>query len=103
MLGKLALGLAVAAAVALGVKLVLTSEVSRLQRDVAQRQQAIAASQVLGQVNGRLIQMLAAASAERNDEALRTLLARNGVRFTVNPPAAPGSQSTPSTPVPEQP
>ena len=88
MLDKLSLGVAVAAAVALAAKLMLTAGVTDLQKEVAQRQQQIAASQVLGQVNGRLIQMLATASVERNDPALRDLLARNGVQFTVNPPAA---------------
>ncbi len=99
----MAVGVAAAAALALVVKLVMTSGVSGLQRDVAARQQQIAASQVLGQVNGRLIQMLATASAERNDPALRNLLARNGVQFTANPPAAPGSQPMPAMPAPGRP
>lgn len=85
MLDKAALGIALAAALALVVKLSMASGVADLQRDVAGRQQTIAASQVLGQVNGRLIQMLATASAERNDQALRNLLARNGVTFSVSP------------------
>lgn len=108
MLDKLAVGVAVAAAVALGAKLVITAGVADLQRDVAARQQTIASSQVLGQVNGRLIQMLATASAERDDPALRNLLARNGVQFSVNPPAAAAGtgatpQPMPSMPAPGQP
>jgi hypothetical protein len=103
MLDKLSVGVAVAAAMALAAKLVLTAGVTDLQKEVAARQQTLAASQVLGQVNGRLIQMLATASVERNDPALRDLLARNGVQFTVNPPAAPGSQPMSAMPAPGQP
>lgn len=108
MLDKLAVGVAVVAAVALSAKLVMTSGVADLQRDVAARQQQIASSQVLGQVNGRLIQMLATASAERNDPALRALLARNGVQFSVNQPSASAgvgatSQPMPAMPAPAQP
>lgn len=98
MLDKLAIGVSVGAAVALGVKLVLTSGVTDLQQDVAARQQAIASAQLLGQVNGRLIQMLATASAERNDPVLRTLLAQNGVQFSVSsPPAGAGLESPPGS------
>jgi hypothetical protein len=96
MLDKLSIGVAVAAAVALGAKLVLTSGVADLQRDVTERQQKIAASQVLGQVNGRLIQMLATASVERDDPALRSLLARNGVQFSVNAAGAGRMQPAPA-------
>ncbi len=48
MLDKLSLGVAVAAAVALAAKLVLTAGVTDLQKEVAARQQTLAASQVLG-------------------------------------------------------
>ncbi len=91
MVERLSLAIGAAGLVALVVKLVLAASVADLQREVAQRQQKIAASQVLGQVNGRLIQMLAAASVERGDAALRDLLAANGVSFTVNPPPSTAS------------
>ncbi len=41
--------------------------------------------------NQDLIQMLALASARNNDSAIRDLLARNGISFSVNQPAAAGS------------
>lgn len=104
MLDKLSFGLAVAAGLAFNAKLMVTSSVADLQRDVAERQKAIAASQLLGQVNGRLIQMMATASVERNDQSLRNLLARNGVQFSVNPaPAGRPVGLQPAAPAPEQP
>ncbi|MFQ3595777.1 MAG: hypothetical protein SNJ63_06645 [Sphingomonadaceae bacterium] len=93
MLDKVTLGLAAAAAVGLVAKLVVTGQVADLQRQVAQRQQTIAAAQVLGQVNGKLIQLLASASVERNDPALRDLLARNGVTFSVSSGPSPAGTS----------
>ena len=65
-----------------------------LQAEVAERQTALQRGQTFANVNNSLIQLLAKAAVERNDTAVRDLLARNGVTFQVTPgptpaPAAP--------------
>jgi hypothetical protein len=72
------------------VKLALAGQVVEQRRAVAERQAKITSGSVLAQVNNRLIQMLATASAEQGDLALRDLLSRSGVSFSVNQnPAQP--------------
>ena len=48
---------------------------------------ALARTQQFAQVDTALVQLLAKAAVERNDSALRALLAVNGVTFQVNAPA----------------
>lgn len=58
-----------------------------LQAEVDTAQANLQRGQAFANVNNSLIQLLAKAAAERNDPALRALLARNGVTFKVS--AAP--------------
>jgi hypothetical protein len=57
------------------------------RREVNQRQLSINEWIREARQNQDLIQMLATASARSNDTAIRDLLARNGVTFSVNRPA----------------
>jgi hypothetical protein len=58
-----------------------------LQGKVDTAQAALQRGQAFANVNNSLIQLLAKAAAERNDTAIRNLLARNGVTFKLS--AAP--------------
>ena len=76
-----------------------------LQKEVDATRVELAKSQAFANVNNTLIQLLAKAAAEKNDAALRELLARNGVTFSVKPPptapalaAPPAAASPPSQP-----
>lgn len=68
-----------------------------LQGDVDTAQAALQRGQAFTNVNNSLIQLLAKAAAERNDPALRDLLARNGVTFKLSaaPVAAPAPPPVP--------
>ena len=55
-----------------------------LQAAVDTSQQALQRGQAFANVNNSLIQLLAKAAAERNDPALRELLARNGITYQVS-------------------
>lgn len=90
LLDRISLALAVIALMLVGVQLVLTSALNAERRALAEEQSKIAQAQLLLQVNNRLIQMLATASAETGDAEIRQLLASNGVSFSIRPrPAAP--------------
>lgn len=81
-----------------------SNESARL--DVNQRQLNINEWVLEQRQDQDLIQMLALASARDNNAAIRDLLAKNGVNFTVNQPApaategaaAPGAPSAPANP-----
>ncbi|WP_152417373.1 hypothetical protein [Sandarakinorhabdus sp. AAP62] len=62
-----------------------------LQSEVEEGQQALVRGQTFANVNNSLIQLLAKTAAERNDPALRELLARNGITFQVSAPAQPAA------------
>lgn len=89
----LALGLALAAAIAFAIKLGIAGNVADQQVLAAQRQAQIASANVLGQVNTQLIRMLVETSAQTGDADIRGLLEQNGIRFDVRQdgarPAAP--------------
>jgi hypothetical protein len=74
------------------VDVAMTSSVRELRADVAQRQQYLNQSVALGRLNTQIIQTLAKLSAQSNDEAIRSLLAKNGVTFKINAPRDDGSQ-----------
>ncbi|MCP5157635.1 MAG: hypothetical protein H6983_25905 [Ectothiorhodospiraceae bacterium] len=82
--------LALLAVVLVLVNTVLARNNRDIQRDVITRQQTIDDGVRLAQVNAQLIRALANLSAQTGDEALRDLLASQGVTFRVQqPPAAP--------------
>lgn len=71
-----------------------------LQGKVDAAQPALQRGQTFANVNNSLIQLLAKAAAERNDPAIRELLARNGVTFKLSaapagPAAAPAAVPAP--------
>jgi hypothetical protein len=74
------------------VDAVMTSSVRELQAEVAQRQQYLNESVTLGRLKTQIIQTLVRLSAESNDEAIRLLLAKNGVTFKVNASRDDGKQ-----------
>lgn len=66
-----------------------------LQAQVNTTQAALQRGQAFANVNNSLIQLLAKAAAERNDPAIRELLARNGVTFKVAPAPATAPAAAP--------
>lgn len=60
-----------------------------LQTEVDQAQAQLQRGQAFANVNNSLIQLLAKTAAERNDPALRGLLASNGITYQVSAPPAP--------------
>ena len=86
---RASLGVAVLAAVAVAAKLWFAAGALDATRVVAQQQHRIAGAQALAQVDNQLVQMLAQASAQTSDAAIRQLLNDNGINFTLNGPPAP--------------
>lgn len=78
--------LALLAVVLVLVNTVLARNNRDIQRDVITRQQTIDDGVRLAQVNAQLIRALANLSAQTGDEALRDLLASQGVTFRVQQP-----------------
>ncbi|MGI4880223.1 MAG: hypothetical protein ACRYG4_22365 [Janthinobacterium lividum] len=70
-----------------------------LQAAVAQGQTQIAKAQALANVDNELVGLLAKAAAENHDDAIRGLLAQNGVTFKAGP--APGVTPATGTPSPQ--
>lgn len=73
---------------------------SSLQGVAAAGQAKVAGAQTAANVNASLIRLLAKSAAENNDEALKALLARNGITFNAaskgpGSPAVPVAQPTP--------
>jgi cell division protein FtsB len=82
LLGALALILAV-------VVVVQSASNRALQQKIATGQAKLAQAQTMANLDNSLVQLMAKAAADRNDSALRNLLARNGVTFKTPPvPAA---------------
>ncbi|WP_199555422.1 hypothetical protein [Sandaracinobacteroides hominis] len=80
-----AFSLAVVALLSFGARVYLANDVGKSRALAAEQQQRIASANVLGQVNNRLIQMLASSAATTGDTQISTLLARNGVQFSISP------------------
>lgn len=59
-----------------------------MQTNVAEGQAKLTSAQAAGNVNATLIRMLASAAADNNDDAIKSLLATNGVTFKQGPKAA---------------
>jgi len=74
------------------IDVAMTSSVRELQTDVGHRQQYLNQSVALGRLNSQIIQTLAKLSAQSNDEAIRSMLAKNGVTFKLNAPRDNGKQ-----------
>lgn len=81
----------------LAVNLSLLRGNRAMQRDVAARQQFVQQSVQLEGLYREIVRALAELAARNNDEAVRQMLARHGITYTVNPPAA-GPAQTPAQP-----
>jgi hypothetical protein len=64
--------------------MVLDSRLRERRTEVVSRQQFISESQALIRLHGQLIQAVASLSAQSNDEAIPTMLAKYGVTFKAN-------------------
>ena len=84
--------LAVAALVLVVVNVLLALGNQSVQADVNERQQFIAQSIQLEQLNRQVVAVLANMAMKGNDEQLKNLLASSGVGLAPNPESASGSK-----------
>lgn len=73
---------------ATGANVALVLQNRTAQAEVSQRQQFVQQSVQLEQLYREIVRVLAELGARNNDEQLRGLLAKHGISYTVNPPAA---------------
>lgn len=79
----------------LAIFITVTSAQNRaLQDKVNAGRAALAKAQTLAQLDNGLVQLLAKTAAEKNDTAIQSLLAQNGVTFSLNSNLAAQSQSS---------
>ena len=78
-----------------GTNVVLGSMNRSLQADIGQRQQYVQQSVQLEGLYREIIRALAELGARNNDEAVRALLSKHGISYTVNAPAAPAGALAP--------
>jgi len=88
--------LAAASLVLLGVNAYLLLGNRAVQKEVASRQQFVQQSVQLEGLYREIVRALAELAARNNDADVRTMLARHGISYTVNPP----QPSPPAPPVP---
>lgn len=72
-----------------------------LQKEVASRQQFVQQSVQLEALYREIVRALAELAARNNDEAVRAMLTKHGITYSVNAPApaaAPPAQSPPAPP-----
>jgi cell division protein FtsB len=82
LLGALALLLAI-------VTVVQSVRNRTLQAQVADGQAKLAKAQAMANLDNSLVQLMAKTAADKDDRAIRDLLARNGVTFKAPPAPAP--------------
>ncbi len=82
---KIELGLGALALLLTGVNVAMAESNRDIQTRITERQALVAKAQTLASLNNNLIQLLARGAADQHDDALRNLLARNGVNFTQAP------------------
>jgi hypothetical protein len=83
--------LALLGLVATGANVAVVMGNRTAQAEVAQRQQFVQQSLQLEQLYRDIVRALAELGARNNDEQLRGLLAKHGISFSVNAPAAAGA------------
>lgn len=92
-MGRVQFGVATTAGVValllLVTNIVLVSLNRGLQGEIAARQQFVQQSVQLEGLYREIVRALAELGARNNDEAVRALLMRHGITYTVNAPAAP--------------
>jgi hypothetical protein len=64
-----------------------------LQAQVAEGQAKLAKAQTMANLDTSLVQLMAKTAADKNDGAIRDLLARNGVTFKAPPAPAPAPET----------
>ena len=82
LLGALALLLAI-------VTVAQSARNRTLQAEVTEGQAKLAKAQALANLDNSLVQLMAKTAADKDDRAIRDLLARNGVTFRAPPTPAP--------------
>lgn len=87
--------LGVVALAGAGVGIGLSAGNRILQGQIDQRQQFLQQSVQLEGLRNQLVRALAERAASSGDDALREMLARNGVRYTVAPPPAAAAAPSP--------
>lgn len=85
--------LAGAALLLVVVEIALALDNRGTRYEVSQRQQFINDSVQFSRLNSQLIQAIAEVSARTGDESLRSLLAAQGISYTVSSPSSNGSSS----------
>lgn len=90
--------LAAVACVLAALNIFLSSANRGLQIEANQRQQFINQTTQLSALNTQIINALAAAAAQTNDEAIRAMLAAQGITYTVNPTPGAAAPATPTAP-----
>jgi hypothetical protein len=87
-----------ALALPLAVAAIVLAQLNRgLQGEIAQRQQYVQQSVQLEGLYREIVRALAELGARNNDEAVRLMLARHGITYTVNaPPAAAQPPAAPA-------
>lgn len=85
LLGALALLLAI-------VSVVQSARNRMLQAEVTEGQAKLAKAQALANLDNSLVQLMAKTAADKDDGALRDLLARNGVTFKAPPAPKPEAE-----------
>ena len=93
-----ATALAAACLVLAASNVVLSSSNRGLQGDIGVRQQYVQQSVQLEGLYREIIRALAELGARNNDQAVRALLQRHGISYTVNAPASP-ALAAPAAPV----
>lgn len=72
----------------LAVNFTLLRDNRTVQKEVAARQQFLQQSVQLEGLYREIVRALAELAARNSDEAVRAMLAKHGITYTVNPPAA---------------
>lgn len=85
-------GLAVVLAV---INIVLAESTKRVQTEVAARNQLIQQRMQVDALNRELVSAIATLAAQRNDDALKTVLTEHGITFNPPPSATTAPQPAP--------
>lgn len=95
--GRVAAGVSVVVLILAIALVVLGAQNRSLQDQVAAGRQQLARAQTFAGLDNSLVQLLAKTAAEKNDAALKDLLAHNGVTFKVEPNGGAGGAVHSST------
>ena len=94
----IATALGLVSLVLLAVNITLLRGNRAAQQEIAARQQFVQQSVQLEGLYREIVRALAELAARNNDADVRTLLAKHGITYTVNPPAASPAPAQSTTP-----